>query len=235
VMDPDVIFNGEAGHRWLNRTGRVAWQFHCDLVRTCGRCLQFHLAISSAGWPIPLHANCRCRSRLVAPGDFAPEPFLDFRELLSKMPRSDQAAAIGASNYRLLRRGLVKWEQIVTPYRVRSFREVMILGEVGAKAAIDAGIRPGLVEAALASGALSEAELDRARRLELVESLRSVRVSQDALVAALERGMKAATAFAGGVGVQSAPTAIAALPHAAELAAELAKWRPARRRLKAKL
>ncbi len=235
MIDPEVVFNGEAGQRFRNRTGRVLYQFHCDLVNTCGRCLQFHLAISSAGWPIPLHHGCRCRSRPVAPGGLAPEPFVDFRALLAQMPRSQQAAAIGASNSRLLRRGLVKWEDIVTRYRVRSFREVMILGKVGRKAAIDAGIRPGLVEAALGGGALTEAELDRLRRLELVESLRSAWVSQDALVAALERGMKAATALAGGVGVQSAPTAIAAVPHAAELAAELAKWRPARRRLKVEL
>jgi len=123
----------------------------------------------------------------------------------------------------------------VTPDRVRSFREVLILGGGKRDAAVGAGIWRGLVDVALAGGGLTEAELDRARRRELVESLRSVRVSQDALVAALERGMKAATAFAGGVGVQSAPTAIAVVPHAAELAAELAKWRPARRRLKAEL
>jgi len=230
MIDPGIIFNGgEAGVRWVNRTGRVQYQFFCNLVNVCGACLQYHLAISSS-WPVPLHFGCRCRSKVVMPGDLAPEPFVDFRELLDKMPHHRQVAAIGASNYRLLRRGLVKWEDVVTRYRVRSFREVLILGKVKAQSAVDAGIRPALVEAALAGGELSEAELDRAHRLELVESLRSARVSQDALVAALERGMTAAAAVAGGVGVQSVPAAIAATPHAAELAAELAKWRPARRR-----
>ncbi len=228
-MDADVIFNGEAGVRWLNHTGKVQFQFFARLVNTCGFCLQYHLAIGPA-WGIPLHHGCRCSQRACQPGALAPEPFVDFRELLDKMPHHQQVAAIGASNYRLLRRGLVKWEDVVTRYRVRSFREVLILGKVNAKSAVDAGIRPALVEAALAGGELSEAELDRARRLELVEAVRAARVSKDAFVAALARGMTAAASVAGGGGVQSVPAAIAATPHAAELAAELAKWRPARRR-----
>jgi len=157
---------------------------------------------------------------------------VDFRELLDKMPHHQQVVAVGASNYRLLRRGVVNWEDVVTRYRVRSLREVLVLKKVGLKAALDAGIRPALVETALAGGALTEAELDRVHRIELVESLRAARVSQDAFVAALARGMTAAASVAGGVGVQTVPAAIAATPHAAELAALLGAWRPGRRRLK---
>jgi len=151
------------------------------------------------------------------------------------MPHDQQVKAIGAANYKLLKAGVVRWTEIVTPYRVRTLREVLVLGDVTAAAAIEAGVRPAIVEAALAGGELTEAELDREYRAELVGRLRAARASQADLVAAIGRGATAAAAVAGGVGVQLAPTAIAAVPHAAELAAELAKWRPARRRLKAEL
>ena len=39
-----IIFNGTAGDRWRNGTGKVLYQFHASLSNTCGLCLQYHMA-----------------------------------------------------------------------------------------------------------------------------------------------------------------------------------------------
>jgi hypothetical protein len=91
------------------------------LINICGVCLQYHLKIS-ASWPIPIHYNCRCIQKLIKPGQEAPQPFCDYRKLLDSFDDSQKTAAIGASNYRLLKSGLATWEDIVSPNRVRDFR-----------------------------------------------------------------------------------------------------------------
>ena len=129
MADRRVIFNGEPGSVWVNDTDKVRYQFVCSLINTCGACLQYHLAIGG-WWPIPIHHRCRCTQRPIAVGTAAPHPFVDFRELLDSMPHSQQVAAIGASNYRLLQAGVVKWGEIVTKYRVRTLREVLAINKV---------------------------------------------------------------------------------------------------------
>ncbi len=91
------------------------------MINICGVCLQYHLKIS-ASWPIPIHYNCRCIQKLIKPGQEAPQPFCDYRKLLDSFDDSQKTAAIGASNYRLLKSGLATWEDIVSPNRVRDFR-----------------------------------------------------------------------------------------------------------------
>ncbi len=118
------IISGDAGTTWTNTTEKVYRQFRCSFINTCGFCLQYHLKIATA-WPIPLHFECRCRQDKISPGEKAPNPFADYRQILDNMSPADQAAAIGASNYRLLKSGLAKWDDIVTPNRVRDFREVV--------------------------------------------------------------------------------------------------------------
>ena len=79
-MARDII-SGDPGTVWDNDTGKVQYQFIAALNNTCGVCLQYHLKISAA-WPIPIHYNCRCIQRLIKPGQTAPQPFCDYRELL---------------------------------------------------------------------------------------------------------------------------------------------------------
>jgi hypothetical protein len=123
-MADRTIISGDAGTTWTNDTERVRYQFIAALINTCGTCLQYHLKISSS-WPIPIHYNCRCIQRLIKPGQTAPLPFVDYRELLDGFDQSQKSAAIGASNYKLLKSGLATWEDIVTPNRVCDFREVV--------------------------------------------------------------------------------------------------------------
>jgi hypothetical protein len=224
------IVNGPPGVVWVNRTGRVRYQFVSDLVRTCGVCLQYHLAIG-VWWGIPVHRGCRCQQLQIAPGAAASHAFLDFRELLAKMSPARQAAAVGAGNYRLLKAGVVDWADVVTATRVRSLREVMAGNGITAAVAVDAGVRRAAAELAVAAGPLTEEELEREARGQLVDRFKSARVSQDELAGALGRGLAVAAAIAGGVGFQTTPAAIAAVPHAAELVAALEVWRrPGRRR-----
>ena len=119
-----IIYDGDAGTRFTNNTGKVLFQFIAALHNTCGVCLQYHLKISVA-WPIPIHYNCRCIQRIVKPGQQAKHDFCNYRELLDGFDESQKTAAIGASNYRLLKSGLAKWDDIVTPNRVRDFCEVV--------------------------------------------------------------------------------------------------------------
>ena len=123
-MAERTIISGEPATRWTNDTGKVQYQFIAALINTCGVCLQYHLKIG-AWWPIPIHYGCRCEQRAIKPDAQAPHEFVDYRALLDKMPPAEQAAAIGASNYKLLKAGVVKWEDIVTPSRVRDLREVV--------------------------------------------------------------------------------------------------------------
>jgi len=222
-MRDDGLVNGPAGEAWVNRTGRVRYQFLADLVRTCGACLQYHRVVGP-WWPIPIHRGCRCRQKAVGPGQAA-EPFVDFRKLLEGMPRSKQAAAVGVGNYRFLRAGLVEWGDVVTTSRVRSLRDVIALTHVGRKAVLDAGVRPADVDAAAARGEMTEEEMAREHLAQLGERLRGLRLSGRELVEALTPALAVAASIAGGLGVQTAPAALAAAPHAAELAAALEQWR----------
>ena len=88
-----------------------------------------------------MHQNCRCWQVPISPGREAPQPFCDFLKLLDQMPEHNREAAIGASNYRLLKRGLAKWSDIVTPYRVRDFHEVVSLLKLPVATMVAAGVR----------------------------------------------------------------------------------------------
>lgn len=134
----------------MNTGPRVQYQFICNLVNTCGACLQYHMAIGS-WWPLPFHSHCRCTQVSVRPGGTAPHAFADFRQVLDEMPHSQQVKAIGASNYKLLQAKIVSWEEVVTRYRVRTFREVIALNKVSAATALKAGVRPGVVKTAYAA------------------------------------------------------------------------------------
>lgn len=145
-----IIFNGDPGNVWVNDTQRVQYQFVCALINTCGFCLQYHMAIGAI-WGIPMHRNCRCQQKRILVGAAAPNAFVDFRDVLENMSHADQVAAIGASNYRLLREGVVKWTDIVSPNRVRDLREVVANKRLSVKTMVDIGIKPRIAEIAHAT------------------------------------------------------------------------------------
>jgi hypothetical protein len=233
-----IIFNGEPGSTWTNNTERVRYQFVCSLINTCSACLQYHLAIGP-WWPIPIHRRCRCRQVPVAVGAPAPYPFVDFRKLLDELlPQfhmrggkrvliRQHAAAIGAGNYRLLKAGVVKWDEIVTKYRVRTLREVVAVNKVSLKTMLKAGVKPSVAETAHAAVHTPEAELVRQHREQLIQKITAAGVPQKALVEELARGLFSRVGIVGGAAGPQSLATFARASHAEMLARLLAVWRPA--------
>ena len=225
-MIASTIITGAPGQTWTNTTARVSSRFHCSLANVCGRCLQYHLKISPA-WPIPMHQNCRCWQVPISPGREAPQPFCDFRKLLDQMPEHNREAAIGASNYRLLKRGLAKWSDIVTPYRVRDFHEVVSLLKLPVATMVAAGVRRYLAVQAQARKDQTPEQHEARHRAGLYAGLASAGQSQERLVGMLSNAV-------GVVGGAAGIAMAAQMPgHGAELAGLIAAWRPKRKKTQA--
>ena len=112
-------------------------------------------------------------------------PFIDFREEIAKLPHDQQVAVIGASAYKLLDAGVVKWTDVVTESRVRTLREVVSLKDLSVKTLTAAGVRPRIALAAHAAvNTPSHVAADAARRAGLAQ-LQAAGLKQDALVAEL--------------------------------------------------
>lgn len=199
-----VIWQGNPGEVHTNDTHRFQYQMVCDLVHTCGVCLQYHLAISN-WWPIPFHRNCRCSQRPVPPGKSA-RPFESFRRILEGLEPHQQTEAIGKSNYRLLEAGAVKWDDIVTPTRVRSLKEVVAARKLSIPAMERAGVRPDLARNAFAAVHTPEQVLIRQERKVLVENLERAGLSKQQIVEAAARGIHK------NVGIGAGPSKAQAIP-----------------------
>ena len=239
-MSDRVIINGDPGTTWTNDTEKVRYQFIASLNNTCGLCLQYHLKISAA-WPIPIHYGCRCIQRAIKPGQTAQHPFCDYRELLDKMPQAEKRAAIGASNYKLLQSGLATWEDIVTPSRVRDFREVVAKKRLTVDQMVKHGVKPAEAKRAYSAVHTAEHEHIERQRRELLQKITGAGLSQENLVRELSKGLAARVTVAAGptpasVGRPQDGTApawaggklpVPARANAAELAAMIARWRPA--------
>jgi len=200
-----IIYDGEPGTRWTNDTGKIQYQFVAALINTCGTCLQYHMKIG-AWWPIPIHYGCRCEQRAIKPEDKAPHDFINYRELLAKMPRKEQAAAIGASNYRLLKAGVVEWKDVVTPSRVRDFREVVAKKKLSVATMEKAGVGPRWAAEAHAAVHTPEHEAIARQRRELIERLKGAGMSQERLVSELSQRLAERVAIGAGAGIAGKDT-----------------------------
>ena len=192
-----IIWNGEPGTRWTNDTHRTKYQFVASLFNTCGLCLQYHMAIGFV-WGIPLHYGCRCEQRAIKPGAEAPHEFVDFRKILDDMPHDQQVAAIGDANYKLLKNGVVDWKDIVTPMRVRPFREVVSLKNLSIRQIEDVGVSPRIAKQAHAAVNTPEHVLVEQHRKQLLENLHAAGVNQEAVVESLSKGLVSRVSIAAG-------------------------------------
>lgn len=138
------IHKGEPGTTWTNTSDKCFYQFHANWQNTCGVCAQFDGLISHS-WAIPYHFGCRCRQSLIAPGGTS-RPFTDFRETIAKLDRSQQNKVMGASNLKLVEKGVVGYSDVVTTGRVRDFREVVSLKNLSLKTLADAGVNKRIAE-----------------------------------------------------------------------------------------
>ncbi len=195
-------------------------------------CLQYHLKVAN-NWAIPLHHGCRCVKTLITPGAKAPEPFCDYRKLLDSFDDSQKTAAIGAANYKLLESGLAKWDDIVTPSRVRDFREVVARKNLTVKQMVAKGVSQYQAEKADSAVHTTEHEHAERQRRELIQNLTGAGLSHETLVEELSSRLAAR------VKIEEGPTGpytegpawsggklLGTGGHAAELAQLLAGWKP---------
>jgi hypothetical protein len=173
---------------------------------------------------------------MVKPGAEAQHDFCNYRELLDGFDEAQKTAAIGASNYRLLKSGLAKWDDIVTPNRVRDFREVVARNNLTVKQMTDHGVKKYQAEKAYSAVHTAEHEHVERQRRELLQKLTGAGLSQETLVKELAGKLASrVTIAAGPTGPYTEGPAWGGgrLPvpgHAAELAGFIAGWRPAPRR-----
>jgi len=117
-----AIIRGAPGTSFTNDTGKILWQASCNFRRSCARCIALHHAIGPY-WPFGLHDGCSCVQMAIKPGQTA-LPFIDYQAEVAAMGPAGQRHAMGASNWKLVASGVAKWEDVVTPGRIRDFREV---------------------------------------------------------------------------------------------------------------
>jgi hypothetical protein len=186
-MADRIIYSGDAGTRFTNDTGQVLYQFIAALQNTCGVCLQYHLKISR-GWLIPIHHNCRCIQRMVKPGAEAPHECVDYRKLLDGFDESQKSAAIGVSNYRLLKSDLATWDDIFTPNRVRDFREVVARNQLSVET--KNGVSRYQATKAYDAVHTEEHQLAERQRAALLKNLTAAGVLHDTLVGELSKRLE---------------------------------------------
>lgn len=148
---------GTPGTRYRNDTGRFLYQLVVSWINSCGQCIQYDHKLAKF-WAIPLHPGCRCKQVLVKPGELA-EPFVDFREEVRKLDEKERTRVVGKANLQLIEAGIVGWDDVVTPSRIRDFRDVVLLQDLDAKDLKRAGVSPGVAARALQYASAARAEL----------------------------------------------------------------------------
>lgn len=203
-----IVFNGKAGEAWVNDTGRTCYQFFCRWQNTCGVCAQNDHAISPRPWPILLHRGCNCWQVPIRPGGKG-DPFVDFREVFKALPESERRRAIGASNWRLIEAGKVKWEDVVTPGRVRPLTEVIRREQLTREDLKKAGIKveDRFIKRVFDVLESPEQVAIRERRQEILERLKRAGMDREATIKLIGEGIvgrvgvgsKGVTVIGGGI------------------------------------
>lgn len=203
-----VIFNGQAGDEWQNDTGKVQYQLLVSWHNSCGQCIQFDHAIGPY-WGIPLHRGCRCRQKAIAPGARA-APFVDFMSKIDGLDVKQQGVVVGRSNLLLIQKGIVTWEDVVTPTRIRDLREVVARQKLTVPVLTRAGVRKDIAERAFATVHTPAHELAERTRAELVAKLRGAGLTdaqiQQAAGERLARRVTIGSGPSGGMGFAAKPT-----------------------------
>lgn len=197
-----VIWNGAAGDVWTNTTGRPQYQLIVDWTNPCGTCAQYDHAIGP-NWPLPFHRRCRCRQIVVMPGSEA-KPWVDFRKIVDSLDSHQQSDLVGSSNYKLLEKGIVKWEDVVTQYRVRSLHEVVALKKLSVQTMLDAGINSRIAQEAWDSVHTPEHAIVDKQRGSLIEKLQKSGLTKEQIAKLAGEGVSSQVSV-GGVRVGQQP------------------------------
>jgi hypothetical protein len=165
IVDPTA-----PGTSFTNHTERILWQYKCQFDNSCGLCIQFANRVGTY-WPLPMHVNCNCVQVPIRPGETA-DPYIDFMAEIGAMAPREQARVVGASNWKLIEKGVVKWEDVVTKARVRDFREVVDLNGLKVPALVRAGVSKGQAERAIAAVTTPGHMVARREQETLIRALR---------------------------------------------------------------
>jgi hypothetical protein len=224
-----TIFAGEPGARWVNQGHILRYQLLVAWNNTCGVCAQYDHQIGP-WWGIPLHYGCRCRQHAIKPGAQS-QPFVDYRQIIEGLDKHQQAAVMGASNYKLVQSGAVKWSDVVTPSRVRDFREVVSIKEFSVKDLEAGGVNPYQARKAWDAVHTKGHEAAEAKRHGLIARLKGAGLSQETIAQELAKGLARRVSIASNPTYEDAAGAKQGLPglggaHASEMAGILAGLRP---------
>lgn len=110
-------------------------------------------------------------------------PFLDYREEIRKLGPAAQRHAMGVSNWRLIESGVAKWEDVVTPGRVRDFREVADRLGLSVDRMVKAGVRPDLARAAYDATHTEAHHAESQARKALIKGLKAHGVKDERIAA----------------------------------------------------
>ena len=184
---PFRAVNGSPGESWTNDTGKVWFQLKVQFRNSCGLCIQYANQVAPY-WPIPFHSGCNCEQSIIRPGETA-DAFVDFQKELEQLPLSQKIAAVGASNWKLIDKGVVAWEDVVTPSRIRNLREVVAREKLSDKALREAGINRVVRSRVLGAVASPENIANEVQRAGLVSALRNNGVSEERIRQELTTGL----------------------------------------------
>lgn len=99
------------------------------------------------------------------------DPFVDYREKIRTVSRDQQANIMGRSNLAMVESGLVKWDDVVTPTRIRDLREVVSRKKLTVNQMVASGVKRGRAEEAFNSVSTNTHTAKEARRQELVKKI----------------------------------------------------------------
>jgi len=135
----------------------------------------------------------------VAPGAES-QPFVNFHDILASLSHSQQVAAVGAANYRLIESGLVKFADVVTSTRVRPFFEVLAREKLTLKEILKSGVSKHVAEKAYATVHTPAIELARKHANDLIERITATGISRQQVNQVVGKH------FAGKVGIKAGPS-----------------------------
>jgi hypothetical protein len=126
-------------------------------------------------------------------------PYVDFREVIAGLDRPQQSVVVGRANLTLIERGVVQWSDVVTPSRVRDFREVVALKKLSIRSMVESGVNRSQAEKAYATVHTPHHEVAAQHRKALVDNLIAKGVPKDQIGESFGKGV------AGRVTVGKAP------------------------------
>lgn len=130
------------------------------------------------------------------------EPFVDYRAKVESLDPKSQAKVMGRAAYELVRRGVVKWEDVVTPTRVRTLQEVVAREKLTISRMTKSGIRESVARRAYEAVNTPAEAILKAHRDRLVENLRGAGLSTEQIVTIAAEKVASRLVISGPSGVQ---------------------------------